>query len=180
MVPQILHKVIHGHPDPEPWQKVLLTFQPAILHGYRRHRVRGADYPGIIPISRTASGPESTSQTQTRSSSVLGMLVSGLTDGDIYRLDQFEGDEYELRPVKTRLLRESTKADGPGAQGNDSDDHLRDVLNAAGSEVADEVGEDVDTVAYVYTAGEEQLEDAEWDFGSFKRDKMAWWIEKGS
>lgn len=169
MVPQILHKVIHGRPNPEPWQKALLKFQPAVLHGYRRHRVRWADYPGIIPVSGTVSGPGP--------SSVLGILVSGLTDGDLYRLDRFEGIEYELRPVKTRLLQDSSKTDGPGAS---TDGHLRDVLNAAGSEAANEGEEDIDAMAYVYTAGEEQLEDAEWDFESFKRDKMAWWIEQES
>jgi hypothetical protein len=28
----------------------------------------------------------------------------------------------------------------------------------------------------VYTAGKDMLEDAEWDFESFKRDKLAWWV----
>lgn len=200
MAPQILHRVIHGRPDPEPWQKTLLTFQPAILHGYRRHRVRGADYPGIIPVrGAVLSAPESQSQSQsqlqgqgqaesTRPASVLGTLVSGLTDGDIHRLGIFEGSEYTLRPVKVRTLQESlgpvgtaaTNSSGNNAQqaeGNNPDGSLRDVLEAAGAEFADESDEDVEAVTYVYTAGERRLEDAEWDFESFKRDKMAWWVE---
>lgn len=202
MAPQVLHRVIHGRPDPEPWQKALLTFQPAILHGYRRHRVRGADYPGIIPVGGAVlSAPESQSQSQsqsqlqgqsqagsTRPASVLGTLVSGLTDGDIHRLGIFEGSEYTLSPVKVRTLQESlgpvgtaaTNSSGNNtqqAEENNPDDSLRDVLEAAGAEFADESEEDVKAVTYVYTAGERRLEDAEWDFESFKRGKMAWWIE---
>jgi hypothetical protein len=28
----------------------------------------------------------------------------------------------------------------------------------------------------VWIAGRKMLEDAEWDFEAFKRDKMAWWV----
>lgn len=159
MAPQILHRVIHGHAEPESWQKAMLRFQPAVLHGYQRHRVRGADYPGIVPA------PESTS--------VLGTLVSGLTDGDIHRLDMYEGDEYTREGVSVRVLQESLP-EGTG-QASSSEGHLRDVLDAAGTEFADEGGE-VQAVTYVWIAGEGRLEDAEWDFETFKRDKMAWWV----
>lgn len=181
MAPQVLHKVIHGRPDPEPWQKDLLTFKPAVLHGYRRHRVRWATYPGVIPASESALDSESGSEASTRPSSVLGVVVSGLTDGDIYRLDQYEGDEYEMQPVKVRLIRNPSEKSESGAQKEDSpDSHLRDVLNAAGADVIDEKEEDVDAKTYIYTAGDGQLEDAEWDFESFKKEKMAWWIERNS
>ena len=50
------------------------------------------------------------------------------------------------------------------------------MLDAAGAEFADEGDEDVSAVAYVYVAGEGRLEDKEWDFESFKRDSMAWWV----
>lgn len=186
MAPQILHRVIHGRPDPEPWQKNLLTFQPAILHGYRRHRVRGADYPGIIPAAEHQSQSQSQSQEQeqeegqestgsTHKASVLGTLVSGLTDGDIHRLDIFEGSEYTREPVKVRTLQESLSQE-QGDEETSPDGHLRDVLDAAGAEFADEGEEDVGAVTYVYVAGEGRLEDAEWDFETFKRDKMAWWV----
>lgn len=183
MAPQILHRVIHGRPDPEPWQKNLLTFQPAILHGYRRHRVRGADYPGIIPATEYQSQSQSQEQEQevqeptgsTHRASVLGTLVSGLTDGDIHRLDIFEGSEYIRKSVKVRTLQESLSQD-QGDEETNPDGHLRDVLDAAGAEFADEGEEDVGAVTYLYIAGEGRLEDAEWDFETFKRDKMAWWV----
>ncbi|CAL5871281.1 uncharacterized protein PFLUO_LOCUS5531 [Penicillium psychrofluorescens] len=165
MAPQVLHRVVHGHPDPEPWQKALLSFKPAVLHGYKRHRVRSADYPGIVP----ASGEPSTQK-------VLGTLVSGLTDGDLHRLDLFEGSEYERRAVAVRPLHDSLDSEltqSPGHQPKDS--HLRDVLDAAGAEIADEEDE-VAAVTYVWIAGMDRLEAAEWDFETFKRDKMAWWV----
>jgi len=157
MAPQMLHRVIHGR-EPAPWQKAMLRFQPAVLHGYRRHRVRGADYPAIV-----ASDSRSTR------TSVLGTLVSGLTDGDIHRLDMYEGDEYTRERVAVRVLQDGT------GQESSSEGNLRDVLDAAGAEFAGE-GSEVQAVTYVWVAGEARLEDAEWDFETFKRDKMAWWV----
>ncbi|KAF7596565.1 hypothetical protein BBP40_000965 [Aspergillus hancockii] len=175
MAPQILHRVIHGTPHPEPWQKAVLTFKPAILHGYRRHRVRGADYPGIVPVKQTTRTTTTESDGVDGMASVLGTVVSGLTDGDLHRLDIFEGIEYEKEKVKVRVLRESLDRGDGGPGGKDTDGHLRDVLDAAGAEFADE-GEEVEAVTYVYVAGERELEDGEWDFEAFKKDKMAWWV----
>ncbi|EAW14785.1 gamma-glutamylcyclotransferase family protein [Aspergillus clavatus NRRL 1] len=165
MAPQILHRVIHGRPDPEPWQKAMLTFKPAILHGYQRHRVRGADYPGIVPSKDSMHA------------SVLGTVVSGLTDGDVHRLDIFEGSEYVKECVGVRVLMESLSVGGrqEASITKNPDRHLKDVLDAAGAEFADE-REEVQAMTYVYVAGEDRLEDAEWDFEAFKRDKMAWWV----
>ncbi|KAI1180922.1 AIG2-like family-domain-containing protein [Nemania sp. FL0916] len=67
----------------------LHKFQPAILHGYCRRRVKFADYPGITPDA----GHE-----------VRGVYVTGLTSANMYHLDQFEGSEYERKTVKARLL----------------------------------------------------------------------------
>ncbi|KAL4788533.1 AIG2-like protein [Aspergillus varians] len=188
MAPQILHRVIHGSPTPQQWQKDLLRFRPAILHEYRRHRVRGADYPGIIRIqtvvemqaseSPSAADPSSTATGPRPGASVLGTVVSGLTDGDLHRLDIFEGSEYAREKVSVRILREALSEDnldGEGGGGEDADRHLKDVLEAAGAEFADE-GEEVAAETYVWTSGREMLEDAEWDFEAFKRDKMAWWV----
>ncbi|CAG8205049.1 unnamed protein product [Penicillium nalgiovense] len=174
MVPQILHRVIHGQADPEPWQKAMLRFQPAILHGYRRHRVENADYPGIVVVPETQPETESPAPKTSAGTSVIGTLVSGLTDGDVYRLDRFEGSEYEKRRVTVRLLREKQGGEHSHAgEGVTAESQLREMLNA-GAESAGE-GE-VSAVTYVYTAGRDMLEDAEWDFGSFKRDKLAWWV----
>lgn len=177
MAPQILHRVIHGQANPEPWQKAMLRFQPAILHGYRRHRVRDADYPGIVALLEPQTEMEKSSAPRTSAgTSVIGTLVSGLTDGDVHRLDRFEGSEYEKKRVTVRTLREAHGGDHSHAgEGGTAESQLREILHATGAQVAGE-GEEVSAVTYVYTAGKDMLEDAEWDFESFKRDKMAWWV----
>ncbi|CAI7651924.1 unnamed protein product [Penicillium glandicola] len=182
MVPQILHKVIHGQANPEPWQKAMLRFQPAILHGYRRHRVQDADYPGIVAVPETpqteteeSSGPKTGAGT-----SVIGTLVSGLTDGDVHRLDRFEGSDYEKKRVTVRTLGEVPDGDHSHVgEGGTAESELREMLNVTGAQVVDKEGE-VSAMTYVFTAGMDLLEDAEWDFESFKRDKMAWWVGVGT
>jgi len=138
MAPEVLSRVCHGthqstrNPD--------MAVRPAILHSYRRHKVVDADYPAILPHTSSPS-------------SVRGTVVSGLTDGDMWRLDIFEGDEYERRRVKVRAL--TTVGDESG-KGNVE-------------------GEEVECETYVWIAGEELLEDEEWDFGEFVREKMHRW-----
>ncbi|KAJ5906653.1 uncharacterized protein N7473_003569 [Penicillium subrubescens] len=173
IAPQMLHRVIHGSPNPEPWQKALIRFQPALLHGYRRHRVRGADYPGIVAETDPKTESESAE------SAVLGVLVYGLTDGDIYRLDKYEGGEYVKETVNVRALRTSVQDGDVGGEEKveeaSSESQLRDMLRAAGSNVADE-GDEVVAATYVWIAGKERLEEEEWDFETFRRDKLAWWV----
>lgn len=77
-----------------------------------------------------------------------------------------------------RTLRESLgESDaGQSASASSAEGHLRDVLDAAAADFADEGGDEVQAVTYVWIAGAERLEEAEWDFETFKRDKMAWWV----
>jgi len=177
IAPQILYRVCYGTQNPEPWQKSRLTMRPALLHGFRRHRVRGRDYPGIVPVSNSNNNATGTSSdkimmTTTNASvqegaSVLGSLVSGLTDGDVRRLDQFEGSQYEKCQVRVRVLRSIASSS--------QEEGLKDALNAAQTHVSEE-GEEIEATAYVWISGREWLEDAEWDFETFKRDKMKWWV----
>lgn len=96
-----------------------------------------------------------------------GTLVTGLTEGDVFRLDVFEGDEYERRKVRVWPLAESGR-DEKGSKGN-----VRSKLGSAELQVG---GEDVEAETYVWVAGEELLEGEEWDFESFMREKMGGWI----
>jgi hypothetical protein len=134
--------------------------------------VRGADYPGIV----AETDPKTDCKTESApDTAVLGVLVYGLTDGDIYRLDKYEGTEYTKETVSVRALRAPTQG-GDEEQGEvTSETQLRDMLNAAGSKVADE-GDEVVAAAYVWIAGKERLEEVEWDFETFRRDKLAWWV----
>ncbi len=60
---------------------------PATLAGYSRYRVRAESYPGIV------SDPHGRVQ---------GVLYSAVTAEAWRRLDRFEGEMYERRPVEVR------------------------------------------------------------------------------
>ncbi|KAH0562677.1 hypothetical protein GP486_002649 [Trichoglossum hirsutum] len=138
MASKVLYRVCYGSPNPEPWQSRMLTIKPAILHDFRRHKVRYCDYPAIIPQAN---------------SNVRGTFVTGLTEGDICRLDLFEGREYTRSKVKVRVL---AKVGDDSGKGNIE-------------------GEEVEAETYVWTSEENDLEHGEWDFGEFVREKLAWW-----
>lgn len=124
-------------------------------------------------------------------------MVCGLTDRDVAKLDLFEGDEYERRAVKVKLLPASVE-DGGGVpeplayggitpvvprhtssapsstQVNGTNEHPR------GSEVTgvDETVEGEEwatTQTYIWTAPASDLEEAEWDFEHFRREKLHLW-----
>ncbi|KAI5862855.1 AIG2-like family-domain-containing protein [Durotheca rogersii] len=100
MAPEVFFTVCYRHSTQDvSLLKSLHDFKPAILHGFCRHRVQYADYPGIIP----QDGHE-----------VRGVYVTGLTGANIYHLDTFEGSEYDRRAVKVRLLSEVGDDKGRG------------------------------------------------------------------
>lgn len=136
MAPQVLKRVI-DHPTTPTANSALLTL-PALLAHHRRHRVRDADYPAILPTS-SPSAAETV---------VRGTFVSGLSDADIWRLDRFEGPEYKRASVRVRVQDRATgRMDG----------------------------EERNAETYVWIAGAHRLEDEEWDFDDFVRDKMWRW-----
>lgn len=95
----------------------------------------------------------------TEDSTVRGTLVTGLTDGDIWRLDIFEGDEYNRSKVKVRVIQD---------EGD---------VNVEPTE--EQLGEEVEAETYVWIAGRKLLEDNEWDFEEFVREKMGRWVGSG-
>lgn len=140
MAPEVLHRVCHGSTSPTNpiYTTHNLKTYPAILPAHRRHRVKDADYPAILPHNE---------------STVRGTYVTGLTDSDIWRLDIFEGSEYERVKVKCKLL----------VQGSDE-----------GAE-----GEEVEAETYMWIGGEDSLEKREWDFAEFQKEKMRFWVGDG-
>lgn len=152
MAPKILYRVCFGTTTPQDHQKQFIRIRPALLHGFRRHRVKHVDYPGITPIQQ---------------SSVLGTYVTGLSPQDLYRLDCFEGDEYKRRDVKVQVLKGSVARVQADA--------------ASGKQVGQdgEVEEEVTTQTYVYLDSG-NLEEKEWDFEEFKKDKMSAWTLESS
>jgi len=139
MAPEVLHRVCYGTSKIPQDQAAFLSIKPAILHDYCRHRVRWADYPGIIPE---------------KGHTVRGSYVTGLTDGDIWRLDRFEGGQYKRKEVRVKVLKEfGNKGDEKGE------------------------GEEVVTQTYIFIAGDDALEKGEWDYDVFRREKMHRWAD---
>jgi hypothetical protein len=130
MAPFVLYRVCYGSSATEPWQRNLLTVRPAILRHHQRHRLKEADYPAVLHCSQSDA-------------CVRGTFVTGLTDEDLWRLDIFEGKEYERRRVRVQIL----------------DEEGREI-------------EDADAETYIWIADENLLEKREWDFEEFVREKM--------
>lgn len=153
MAPPVLHRVIWGsQTPPSPAHASLLHIRPAVLHAHRRHKVKQADYPAILPVHTP--------------SSVRGTLVQGLTDGDIWRLDMFEGSEYQRQKVRVRVLQ-------PKDQGGNTEVGMADLSQKEQDNVE---GEAVEAETYIWIAGAHRLESEEWDFAEFVRDKMKRWV----
>ena len=145
MAPPVLFRVIYGSSKPEEWQAKLTTVNSAILHNYERHRVNYAEYPAIIPREGT---------------SVRGSYVTGLTEGDLWRLDIFEGSQYKRVKVKVNILKD-VKLDEAAPQSHQA-------------QQGDD-GEEVEAETYIWTARKDELEAEEWDFEEFKAEKMKYW-----
>ncbi|KAJ3506641.1 hypothetical protein NLJ89_g6760 [Agrocybe chaxingu] len=79
-----------------------LKFCPAVLLDHTRHKVKYADYPGVIPSNQAKSLFEYSLTQEERS--VRGTLVIGLTAKDIYALDIFEGSEYSRESIPAHPL----------------------------------------------------------------------------
>ncbi|KAF9533824.1 hypothetical protein CPB83DRAFT_844578 [Crepidotus variabilis] len=81
-----------------------LQLAPAILLDHTRHKVKCADYPGVIPFTLSERLFGSVLSEEDRC--VRGMLVTGLTDLDIELLDVFEGSEYLRQEIQAHPLTE--------------------------------------------------------------------------
>lgn len=90
MAPEVFYTVCYQSWPPPAGATDAHVFSPAVLSGYCRHRVRYADYPGIV-------ADESTGAT------VRGIVVSGLTATHVARLDHFEGSEYDRVPLQVHV-----------------------------------------------------------------------------
>ncbi|KAJ6576475.1 hypothetical protein DFH09DRAFT_361860 [Mycena vulgaris] len=95
MHPKILKRVI-GNDGSH------LQICPAVLLNFTRHKVKFADYPGIVPY---AAGRAFFDHDLDREAcSVRGTLVTGLTTSDMALLDVFEGSEYTRDKVQVYAL----------------------------------------------------------------------------
>lgn len=84
-----LHKVfVYGSLMDDEVVNTLLKRVPsssnAILPDHRRYRIKGRDYPAILPV---------------QNEKVKGKVLFGITDSELEVLDIFEDEEYERRSV---------------------------------------------------------------------------------
>lgn len=79
LAPQVLSRVLGHEVAKRQW---------ATLKNYARHRVRGLDYPALIPEENAE---------------VRGMVYDGLSVEDMHRLDLFEGEEYARHDIHLLL-----------------------------------------------------------------------------
>ncbi|TFK20279.1 hypothetical protein FA15DRAFT_673596 [Coprinopsis marcescibilis] len=95
MHPKILTKVVGN-------DGAHLRYCPAVLLEHTRHKVKGYDFPGVIPYS--ASQTLFDRELSQEEKSVRGILVAGLTEKDIELLDRFEGSYYTRVPIAVHPL----------------------------------------------------------------------------
>lgn len=81
------------------------------------------------------------------SASVRGTYVQGLSEAGQWRLDIFEGDQYKRVKVLPKVLDEMGKEN-----------------------------EEVEADTYVWIDAEQGLEEGEWNFEEFRREKMSRWV----
>jgi hypothetical protein len=97
MHPNILRRVI-GNDGSH------LSICPAVLLHFTRHKVKFADYPGIVPYLDAKASLLDGKELNFDEQSVRGTFVSGLTSHDIHCLDVFEGSEYSRVKVLVHPL----------------------------------------------------------------------------
>lgn len=68
-------------------------------------------------------------------------------------LDMFEGSEYRRRKIKVMLLKPNNS---------------KELVET----------EKVETETYVFTAGRHHLEDEEWDYDEFRKEKLHRWVDQ--
>jgi hypothetical protein len=156
MSPSVLARVLFGDST---LPTTHLTIVPAVLHDYCRYKVAHADYPGIVPKPGT---------------SVRGVYVSGLTSFDRRNLDIFEGAQYQRQKVNVKLVGKQEQKlhdERFGLQ-----DQKSDLFEKAEGYVE---GKDLlSAETYVFIEGEDKLEDSEWSFDEFVKEKLYRWADK--
>ncbi|KAH7873728.1 uncharacterized protein C8R40DRAFT_1048611 [Lentinula edodes] len=95
MHPKILKRVIGNDASH-------LQIAPAVLFEHTRHKVKYADYPGVVPYRKgqTLFTRELTHEERC----VRGTMVTGLTSQDMTCLDYFEGNEYSRCSIEIHPL----------------------------------------------------------------------------
>lgn len=154
------------------------------------HHILYADYPALLPSSRSSSlfetgaisaGSDAGPLSNSRPPAVRGTLVRGLRPGDVELLDIFEGDEYVRTPLRVVPI-----PDAPSLPNTERprDANLADLLaDLTPAKMADILasgeGKVEEAHAYIWAAPLERLEGRVWDFAEFARQKANRWVRRG-
>ncbi|KAK7696263.1 hypothetical protein QCA50_000916 [Cerrena zonata] len=161
--PSILRRVI-GHEGEQ------LSICPAVLLDHTRHKVKNADYPGVLPFSRSVTlfqGRELTPDEK----SVRGTLVSGLSESDVALLDIFEGDEYTREIVSAHPLTSFT----PLTSNSSADTSIVPSTAPAIPDLSS-LPPPVQAQTYLWAAPTSRLEPDLWEYAQFVRDSAWKWV----
>ncbi|KAF8239783.1 hypothetical protein L208DRAFT_1385831 [Tricholoma matsutake] len=138
---------------------------------YTRHKVKWAEYPGIVPYAQSRIlcnrelGPEE--------KSVRGVLVKGLTHTDMIVLDLFEGPEYVRKCVSAHQLGALVKL---SEHPSDEESLITTKLPPLPSLV--DLAPALDAETYVYK-NFENLDAELWSFEDFvKNNARKWYGER--
>ncbi|KAH9930083.1 uncharacterized protein B0H18DRAFT_995151 [Fomitopsis serialis] len=159
--PAILRRVI-GHEG----QK--LEICPALLLDYTRHRIKRADYPAVLPYSRSRELYEHDLAPEERV--VRGTLVKGLEEADIGLLDTFEGDEYTREnvsayPIGSFIPLSSPESSAAAPLGTPPPLPPLDTLNAP-----------IPAQTYIWAQSLLDLSPTIWEYADFVRDSAHKWV----
>ncbi|KAJ6531828.1 hypothetical protein B0H19DRAFT_457804 [Mycena capillaripes] len=157
MHPKILRRVIGN-------DGTHLQICPAVLLNFTRHKVKFADYPGIVPYSEGRALFDE--ELDREACSVRGTMVTGLTKSDMAFLDIFEGDEYTREKVEVHPLENLV-------------DLAEYVMDTATHSLPADLPEAAEVETYVFGKIGRLMPDI-WDFDDFVQ-KNAWkWYGSGS
>ncbi|KAF8558149.1 hypothetical protein OG21DRAFT_1290707 [Imleria badia] len=162
MHPKILKRVVGNDGS-------CLQIRPALLLDYTRHKIKGADYPGIVHYSQSQAMFSRDLKLEERS--VRGSLVVGLSDEHIRLLDIFEGDEYRRELVLVHPLGPSAALDGTEVNG---------VVPQAPIPTPDELQTPLEVTTYVWCGPLSELEPKLWTFEEFIEENAWKWVGAGS
>lgn len=140
-----------------------LQLCPAVLLEFTRHQVKGADYPGLLPVSR---GRALFNRDLTREECcVRGTVVKGLTTQDVELLDIFEGSEYTRESVRVHPL---------GSFKDVSTYTIDDALVPSQPSSSSERPPAVDAETYIYVKAF-NLKSELWSFDDFVKNNAWKW-----
>ncbi|RPD61226.1 hypothetical protein L226DRAFT_560363 [Lentinus tigrinus ALCF2SS1-7] len=180
--PSILRRVI-GHDGGQ------LQICPALLLEHTRHKIKHADYPAVIPYTKSkelfASAGHADLSPEERT--VRGTFVQGLNDQDIHLLDLFEGDEYTRENVDVHPLGPLTplsstpvpKSSMPSSSETATDAYVV-PLHAPSLPPLDALPTPLPAQTYIYAGPLTDLSPELWSYEDFVRENAWKWVGRSA